>query len=133
MELTSSVATKSIVIDAPVSKVFSFVSNLANWPKWAIANVVAVKPGSGEWWAMETRTGLGRIRIRPDEASGVLDYDLISSGVQWNVTARVAAKGQGTEFTLAFVPPPSISQEGFAKHVALADKELARLKQLMEA
>jgi uncharacterized membrane protein len=133
MKVTLSVASKSIVINAPVSKVFSFVSNLANWPKWAIANVVAVKPGSGEWWAMETRTGLGRIRIRPDETSGILDYDFISSGVQWSVSARVAAKGQGTEFTLDFSPPPSISQEAFAKQVALADKELSRLKQLMEA
>ncbi len=130
--MTSSDVKKSIVIDAPVSKVFSFVANLANWPKWAIANVVAVKPGSGDWWAMETRTGLGRIRIRPDEASGVLDYDLISSGVQWSVSARVAAKGTGTEFTLEFTPPPSVSQEAFARQVAMADKELARLKQLME-
>ncbi len=131
--MVSSAVTKSISIDAPVSKVFAFVSNLANWPKWAIANVVAVKPGSGEWWAMETRTGLGRIRIRPDEASGVLDYDLISAGVQWNVGARVTAKGAGSEFSLEFKPPASISKEAFDKQVALADKELARLKQLMES
>ncbi len=131
--MASPTATKSISIGAPVSKVFAFVSNLANWPKWAIANVVAVKPGSGEWWAMETRTGLGRIRIRPDEASGVLDYDLISSGVQWTVSARVAPKDEGSVFTLEFTPPPSVSQETFDKQVALADKELARLKQLLES
>ncbi len=131
--MVSSAVTKSISIDAPVSKVFIFVSNLANWPKWAIANVVAVKPGAGEWWAMETLTGLGRIRIRPDEASGALEYDLISSGVQWTVAARVVAKGSGSEFTLEFSPPPSISKEAFDKQVDLADKELARLKQLMES
>jgi hypothetical protein len=124
--------TKSIAIEAPASKVFTFVSNLANWPKWAIANVVAVKPGTGEWWAMETRTGLGRIRIKADEASGTLDYDMISAGVQWTVSARVVAKGEQSEFTLTFSPPPSISPEAYEKQIGLADKELARLKQLME-
>ncbi len=131
--MVPSAVTKSITINAPVSRVFTFVANLANWPKWAIANVVAVKPGTSEWWAMETRTGLGRIRIRPEEASGVLDYDLISSGVQWKVAARVVAKGSGSEFTLEFSPPPSISKEAFDKQVGLADKELARLKQLLES
>lgn len=131
--MVSSTLTKSISIDAPVSKVFTFVSNLANWPKWAIANVVAVKPGAGEWWAMETRTGLGRIRIKPDEASGILDYDLVSAGIQWSVSARIVAQGEGCEFTLTFSPPPSLSEDNFKKQVGLADKELARLKQLMEA
>lgn len=116
-----------------MAKVFTFVSNLANWPKWAIATVVAVKPGAGDWWAMETRTGLGRIRIRPDEASGVLDYDLTTAGVQWSVVARVVANGSGSEITLEFSPPPSISKEAFDKQVSFADKELARLKQLMES
>ncbi len=131
--MVSSAVTKSISIDVPVAKVFTFISNLANWPKWAIANVVAVKPGTGEWWAMETRTGLGRIRIRPDEASGAFDYDLISAGVQWTVAGRVVAKGSGSEFTLEFSPPPSISKEAFDKQLGLADKELAKLKQLMES
>jgi hypothetical protein len=131
--LVSSAVTKSILMDAPASKVFTFISNLANWPKWAIANVVAVKPGAGEWWAMETRTGLGRIRIRPDEASGALEYDFISAGVQWTVAGRVVAKGSGAELILEFSPPSSISKEAFDKQVGLADKELARLKQLMES
>jgi hypothetical protein len=124
--------TKSILINAPVSKVFAFVSNLANWPKWAIQNVVAVKPGSSDWWAMETRTGLGRIRIKPDEAAGTLDYDLVSAGVQWSVAARVVAKNGGSEFTLTFTPPSGISSEAFEKQVSSADKELARLKDLLE-
>lgn len=125
--------TKTISINAPVSKVFAFVANLANWPKWAIANVVAVKPGSGEWWATETRTGLGRLRIKADEASGILDYDLVSSGVQWSVSARVVPKGEGSEFTLTFSQPPSATKDAFEKQAGLADKELAKLKQLMES
>ena len=125
--------TKSILINAPVSKVFAFVANLANWPKWAIQNIVAAKPGSGDWWATETRTGLGRIRIKPDEASGTLDYELLSAGVQWSIAARVVAKNEGSEFTLTFTPPPAIAQEAFEKMVGTADKELLRLKDLMES
>jgi hypothetical protein len=124
--------TKSVTIQAPVSRVFPYLSNLANWPKWAIANIVGVKPGSGEWWAMETRTGLGRIRIRPDEASGALDYDFLSSGIQWSVTAKVVAQGNASVFTQTFTPPPSVSKEAFEKQIGMADKDLARLKELME-
>ncbi len=124
--------TKTISIDAPAAKVFSFVSNLANWPKWAIANVIAVKPGSGEWWAMETRTGLGRLRIRPNEALGVLDHDFISGGVQWTVPARVVANGEGSEFVMTFIQPSSLAKDTFDKQLALVDKELAKLKEIME-
>lgn len=131
--MVSSSITKTISIEAPVSKVFTFVSNLANWPKWATANVVAVKPGAGEWWAMETRTGLGRLRIKPDEALGTLDYDMVVSGVQWAVSARVVSKGEGSEFSVTYSQPPSLSKEAFEKQMANADKELAKLKELMES
>jgi hypothetical protein len=124
--------TRSITIQAPVSKLFPYLSNLANWPKWAIANIVGVKPGSGDWWAMETRTGLGRIRIRPEEASGTLDYDFTSAGIQWSVAAKLEAQGDASVFTLTFAPPPSVSKEAFEKQVGIADKDLARLKELME-
>ena len=130
--MVSDSITKTVSIGAPVSKVFTFVSNLANWPKWALANVVAVKPGSGEWWAMETRTGLGRIRIKAVESSGALDYDFVSAGVPWSVSARVSANGEGSEVALTFSRPPSLSQEAFEKQAGLADKELAKLKELME-
>ncbi len=125
--------TKSVFINAPVSRVFAFVANLANWPKWAVNNVVAVKPGASEWWAMETRTGLGRIRIKPDEAAGILDCDLVSGGIQWLVSARLTSRGEGTDFSLTYTPPPSASRESLEKQVATADKELVRLKDLMES
>jgi uncharacterized membrane protein len=125
--------TKSVFIKAPVSKVFSYISNLANWPRWAISNVIAVKPGSTEWWAMETRTGLGRIRIKPDEAAGILDYDLVSAGIQWPVRVQLKASGEGTDFSLTYTPPDAASPEAFDKQVGTADKELARLKELMES
>ncbi len=130
--MVSHSVTKTISIDAPAAKVFTFVSNLANWPKWAIGNVIAVKPGSGDWWALETRTGLGRLRIRPDEALGVLDHDLVAGGVQWAVPARVVANGEGSEFMMTFVQPPSLATDAFEKQMVLVDKDLARLKELME-
>jgi hypothetical protein len=43
------------------------------------------------------------------------------------------AKGETSEFTLTFSPPPSLSKEAFEKQVGLADKELAKLKGPMES
>ncbi len=130
--MVSHSVTKTISIDAPAARVFTFVANLANWPKWAIGNVVAVKPGSGDWWALETRTGLGRLRIRPDETTGALDHDLIAGGMQWTVQARVVARGEGSEVSMTFVQPPSLANEAFNKQMVLVDKDLAKLKELME-
>ncbi len=61
--------TKSVSIDAPPARVFEFLADPANWPKWAIVNVKSIKPAADEWWEMETPAGKARLRIRPDAAT----------------------------------------------------------------
>jgi hypothetical protein len=125
--------TKTVSIDAPVSKVFAFMTNLGNWPKWASSSVVTVKPGSADWWALETRTGLGRLRMRSNEALGILDYDLVALGAQWVIPSRVVVNGEGSEFTMTFIQPPTVSKEVFEKQVGLFENDLVKLKTLMES
>ncbi len=123
--------TKTVSIDAPVQRVYAFVSNPGNWPKWAISSVVTIKP-AGEWWAVETRTGLGRLRMKANEACGILDYDLLGS-VPVHAAARVVPNGEGSELILTYFKAANLPEEVFHKQIAPVDQDLAKLKELMEA
>jgi hypothetical protein len=41
--------TKTIFVQCPVKKLFDFLVNAENWPRWAVHNVLAVRPGSDGW------------------------------------------------------------------------------------
>jgi len=45
---TSRSITKAVTIQRDPDAVSRFLSDLANWPRWAIVNVKAVAPRSGE-------------------------------------------------------------------------------------
>jgi Polyketide cyclase / dehydrase and lipid transport len=125
--------TKSVSIDAPPARVFEFLANAANWPKWAIVNVKSVKPAEGEWWDMETPAGRAKLRIRPNAGLGTLDHDFNAPDASWTVPARVVPNGSGSEFMITFFQPPSFTKEFFEEQAAQVDKELAQLKNLMES
>lgn len=125
--------TKTVSMQEPVSKVFSFLADPANWPKWAIVNVLSIAPGDGDWWDMQTPMGPAKLRLREDEQCGTLDHDFNAPDAQWTVPARVVANGSGTLFMITFFQPPPFSDAFFDEQVALVDQELAKLKELMEA
>ena len=125
--------TKSVSIQAPVERVFSFLADAANWPRWAVVNVLSVSPAEDGWWQMQTPNGAARLRIRPDKSSGTLDHDFHSPEAQWTVPARVVPNGSGSLFTITFFQPPVFSDDVFDQQTTLVDQELATLKRLLEA
>ena len=125
--------TKTISIDAPPRRVFEFLANAANWPKWAIVNIKAIKPAGGEWWDMETPAGMAQLRIRPNAELGTLDHDFNAPDASWTVPARVVSNGSGSELMITFFQPPSFTRQFFEEQLALVDKELAQLRSLMES
>jgi uncharacterized protein YndB with AHSA1/START domain len=124
--------TKSVSIDAPPARVFDFLADPGNWPKWAIVNVKTIKPANDEWWEMETPAGKGKLRIRPNPASGTLDHDFNAPDASWTVPARVVANGTGSEFMITFFQPPSFTKAFFEEQVSLVETELTQLKNLLE-
>jgi hypothetical protein len=112
--------------------VFRFLADGANWPKWAVVNVLSVSPAGDGWWDMRTPGGPAKLRIRPVEAHGILDHDFVAPEARWTVPARVVPNVGGAEFLITFFQPPSFTDEFFDSQVALVDKELARLKEVLE-
>ena len=110
--------TKTVSIDAPVQRVFAFLADVRNWPRWAIVNVKGIGQRSGDWWEMQTPQGDARIRIRANETSGILDHDFHSPEAEWTVPARVVPNASGSLFMITFFQPASFSDEFFDQQTA---------------
>lgn len=124
--------TKSVAINRSPADVFHFLADAANWPKWAIVNVLSVTPASDGWWDMHTPGGQAKLRIRAVKASGLLDHDFVAPDARWTVPARVVPNADGAEFLITFFQPPTFTDEFFDQQVSLVDKELAKLKEVLE-
>lgn len=131
--MTSYAITKTISINAPQHRVFAFLADAANWPKWAIVNVKSIKPADGQWWDMETPAGMAKLRIRPNAEFGILDHDFNAPDASWTVPARLVPNGSGCLFMITFFQPPAFTKQLFEEQAALVDKELSQLKSLMES
>ncbi|MBW4530628.1 MAG: hypothetical protein KME02_08085 [Aphanothece saxicola GSE-SYN-MK-01-06B] len=109
--------TKTVSIQAPVTKVFDYLSNPANWPQWAILNIKSIRASEDGWWDMETPMGQAKLRI-PDAS--------------WTVPARIVPNGDGCEFMMTFFQPATFGNDFFKQQVDLVDQEMAKLRELME-
>lgn len=50
--------TKTININTSPDKVWDYVNNLSNWPKWAIHNITDSNKGDDEYWLMKGPRGV---------------------------------------------------------------------------
>lgn len=126
--------TKTVRINCSPKSAFDFLADLANWPRWAVVNVLSTTPTTDpDWWDMVTPHGQARLRMRADERHGILDHDFIDPLASWTVPARVIANAAGAEFMITFFQPPSLTDEIFDEQVKLVDIELGKLKELLES
>lgn len=126
--------TKTAFVKCPAKKLFDFLANAQNWPRWAVHNVLAVRPDSGGWWLMDTPRGPGRLRIRADERTGVLDHEFIDAQEgRWMVPTRVVKVSDGALLMMTFAKPDALPDEAFRQGMRLLDEELETLKRLLES
>lgn len=124
--------TRSVTIERDPEGVYRFLSNLANWPRWAIVNVKVVSPRDDGWWDLTTPLGSGKLRLRTNPELGILDHDFVGPDASWTVPARVVPNGIGSEFMMTFFQPPALPGDIFDAQIALLDVELAKLKEILE-
>ena len=84
--------TKSIDIDANINRVFEFISNPLNWPKWAIVNLKSISQGKDGWYEIETRQGHGQLKMLADKQYGILDHLWKDPQASWSCTSEIYSK-----------------------------------------
>ena len=106
--------TVSVAIDRPAAEVHAFLADAANWPRWAITNVLAVEPGAEPgWWRSQRRRGRPRSASARTLTTGVVDHDFRDADGTWAVPARVVANGRGAEFSMTLFQPAEIDDAEF--------------------
>lgn len=126
--------TRAIYLRCAACRAFNFLADATNWPRYAIHNVLEIRPSTDCDWIMRTPRGEGRLRLHADARWGILDHEFIDPREgTWAVPARVVPVGEGCLFTMTFARPPHLSDEDFAHGMKLLEEELQVLKGLLES
>ncbi len=125
--------TKSITIAAVPARVFSFLMDGSNWPKWAIHNITSVKALDDGSWEFQGPHGKGQFKLTGDASSGVIDEVFIDHAGTWRVPGRVMAVPGGCVVAFVFAKPADFSDDAFQAGMKQLDDEMAALKKVLEA
>jgi uncharacterized protein YndB with AHSA1/START domain len=120
-------------IDASPERVYAFVADPVNMPRWA-PNFGHRIRRDGDAWVMETADGPFRVRFAPDNDLGVLDHWVTPpGGAEIHNPMRVVANGTGSVISFTLVQQGDWSDEQLAADAGLVAADLARLRSLIEA
>jgi predicted 3-demethylubiquinone-9 3-methyltransferase (glyoxalase superfamily) len=121
-----------VSIDCPAERVYAFVADPENLPRWATAFVRAVRR-SAAGWVVDTPGGPVGFRFVERNDLGVLDhYVSPSPGVEILNPMRVVPRGAGSEVIFTLFQLPDTSDEAFAEDAAMVERDLRTLKAVLE-
>jgi uncharacterized protein YndB with AHSA1/START domain len=125
--------TLSVSIDCPPERVYAFVRNPENLPRWAGGLGTAVRR-TGEGWILETADGPLGFAFVADNDLGVLDHRVtLAPGVDVLNPMRVVANGSGSEVSFTLFELAGMTAEKFAEDARLVERDLRALKKLLES
>lgn len=122
----------SVSIQRPPSEVYEFTSNIENLTRWASGLGRNIQNVDGEW-IVDSPIGRVKLRWAQRNALGVLDHDVVlESGTAIHNPLRVVPNGTGSEVTFTLFRQPGVSDQKFAEDAQWVEKDLQRLKRLLE-
>ncbi|HEV8637563.1 MAG TPA: SRPBCC family protein [Chloroflexota bacterium] len=123
----------SVSIERAPSDVYAFVSDPANLPQWAAGLSGSIKQVEGEWVA-ESPMGAVKVKFADRNPFGVLDHEVtLPSGVTVLNPMRVFPNAEDSEVVFTLYRRPGMSEHDFVADGDQVQKDLGRLKALMEA
>jgi len=124
--------TLSVSIECHPRKVYAFVSDPENLPRWPTAFCKSVRKANAEW-IVNTPQGPMKVRFVEKNDFGVLDhYVNPAPGVEVYVPMRVLSNGSGSEVIFTLFRLPDKSGEKYAEDVGLVERDLRTLKDMLE-
>ena len=133
MKTISRSAIKAVDIQAPFERVFGFLANPINWPRYAVVNLRSVSPGEHGWFKMVTKFGHGEIRVNPVKELGIIDHDWRDPQANWTVPARIVGNGDGVTVMFTVFQPPIMTGEQFDQAMKEMDLEMNKLREVLES
>ena len=125
--------TLSVSIDCAPRRVYEFVRNPENVPRWAGGLGTSVHK-EGDRWILETPDGPLGLAFVADNDLGVLDHRVtIAPGVDVLNPMRVVANGSGSEVSFTLFQLPGMTAKKFAEDAGLVERDLRTLKKVLEA
>jgi hypothetical protein len=124
--------TQSITVNASPQKLFHFLANPANLPKWAIfCHGISLQ---GTDWMVQTDFGAAKIRFDIHEKLGIIDFYIsLTPNLEMPSYSRILPNETGSEYLFTHLQPSDIPDDVYVRDVVgMIDKELAAIKQLME-
>lgn len=127
------VRTISIAIARDWRDVYAFVARPENAPLWASGLGKSLEQVDGRYFA-DGPEGRVEVRFAAPNDFGVLDHWVVPApGVEIYIPMRVIANGTGSELTFTLFRQPGMTDERFASDAAWVERDLRRLKALLEA
>ncbi|MFJ6459628.1 SRPBCC family protein [Streptomyces sp. NPDC091387] len=123
----------NIHIASPVEEVYSYASDPANLPEWALGLGGSIENVDGQWVAESSSMGRVVVTFSPENDLGVLDHDVtLPSGETVHNPVRVIADGAGSDVVFTLRRRPGMSDSDFRRDADMVAADLARLKALTE-
>ena len=122
----------SVSTNRSADQVYEFVSDPENLPKWAAGLSGSIKKVNDDWI---TESPMGRVKVKFAEKNkfGVLDHDVtLPSGVKVYNPMRVLPNNDGSELVFTLYRRPDESDQQFAEDAKAVERDLAKLKTLLE-
>lgn len=132
MPTTFKSQTLSVSVDCDPGKVYGFVSDPENLPKWATGFCKSVRRSNAGWIA-DTPQGPMQVRFVAKNELGVLDhYVTPSTGAEIYAPMRVLSNGTGSTVIFTLFRLPDMSDEKYAEDTGLVARDLRILKNILE-
>jgi hypothetical protein len=124
--------TLSVRIDRPLATVYEFLVDPANWNQWAFGLGASLRRSDTGWMA-DSAGGIVTVHFTPRNEFAVLDHTVVrSSGAEVYVPMRLITNGHGCELLFTLFREPGISDDRYNADSAFVQRDLDRLKALLE-
>lgn len=120
-------------IDVAADKVYDFARQMHNLPQWASGLASGIQQEHGEWFT-DSPMGKVKVAMTPENTLRVLDHDVtLPNGQTVHNALRVTPAGDGCVVTFVVLRMPGTDATAFEEDAAHVTKDLAALKQVLEA
>ena len=122
----------SVSIERSASEVYEFASNPENLPRWAGGLSGSIKRVDDEWIA-EAPMGIVKVKFAERNKFGVLDHEVtLASGIKFYNPMRIFPNKDGSEVIFTLYRQADMSDQKFADDAESVEKDLDKLKILLE-